>query len=78
MIKVFIRTTTVRKEVITDATSKPITILENEGISIAGSTVNLNGGTLSVKDQNSTFEELGVADGTTASLSVIVKADGAR
>jgi hypothetical protein len=40
--------------------------------------VNLDGTPLSGADFNKTFEELGIEDGSTASLNAIVKADGAR
>ncbi|MBQ8404898.1 MAG: hypothetical protein IJX55_10855 [Clostridia bacterium] len=47
------------------------------GIDTSTSMVNLDGAPLTAADFGKTFEELGVADGSTTSLNAIVKADGA-
>lgn len=78
MIKVLVKTNTVRREVVADVNSTPNAVLEDMGVSVAGSVVNLNGTILTATDLNSTFTALGTADGTTVNLNSIVKADGAR
>lgn len=78
MIKVLVKTNTVRREVVADVNSTPNAVFEEMGISVSGSTVNLNGTILTATDMNSSFTALGANDGTTVNLNSIVKADGAR
>lgn len=78
MISVNVRTNTARKTVSADITSTPKSVFSELGVDTSTSMVNLDGVPLSGADFNKTFEELGVEDGSTASLNAIVKADGAR
>ena len=59
-------------------TATPKSVFSELGVDTSTSMVNLDGTPLSGADFNKTFEELGVEDGSTASLNAIVKADGAR
>lgn len=77
MIKVLVKTNVLRQEVVTETTTTPGKVFEDLGISLLGSMVNLNGTTLYGVDLNSSFESLGVTDGSTVSLNSIIKADGA-
>ncbi len=77
MIKVLVKTNTLRREVVADVSSTPIEVLSNVGVGTSGSVVNLNGTILTVTDLNSAFSALGTADGATVNLNCIVKADGA-
>ncbi len=49
--------------------------LERHGVSTRGATVFFNG--VIVRDFNQTFADMGVADGGTATLTAVVKADSA-
>ena len=77
MISVNVRTTTTRKTVSADITSTPKSVFTELGVDTSTSMVNLDGTPLSGVDFNKSFEDLGVADGSTVSLNAIVKADGA-
>ena len=78
MISVNVRTNTARKTVSADIAATPKSVFSELGVDTSTSMVNLDGTPLSGADFNKTFEELGVEDGSTASLNAIVKADGAR
>ena len=78
MISVNVRTNTARKTVSADITATPKSVFTELGVDTSTSMVNLDGTPLSDADFNKTFDELGVEDGSTASLNAIVKADGAR
>ena len=79
MIKVIIKTNTVRnKEVTAETTTTPAQVFNEIGVSVAGASVNLNGMILTATDLNSSFEALGVADGTVVNLNSVIKADGAN
>lgn len=78
MIAVQVRTNTTRKTRNVDITSTPAQVFSDLEISPAGAMINLNGTILSATDLNSTFEALGVTDGTTCNLNSIVKMDGAN
>ena len=78
MIKVLVKTNTMRQEVITEVTKTPAQVFEQADAGVAGAMVNLNGTVLTATDLHSTFEALGVADGATVNLNSIVMADGAR
>lgn len=78
MISVNVRTTTTRKTISADITSTPREVFTELGVDTSTSMVNLNGAPLSGTDFNKSFEELGVEDGSVASLNAIVKADGAK
>jgi hypothetical protein len=78
MVQLKIRTTTNSSQVITDVDSTPMKVFSENSIPVDGKSVQLNGMTLSVTDMNSTFAQLGVADGSTAILGCVQKADSAR
>lgn len=78
MITVNVRTNTTRRAVSAEITATPREVFTEVGIDASTSMVNLNGMILSGVDFGHTFEELGVADGSTANLNAIVKADGAN
>ena len=78
MIQVNVRTNTARKTKNTDLSSTPAQVLGDLDIGTAGAMINLDGTILSAVDLNSTFEALGVQDGSTINLNSIVKADGAK
>lgn len=78
MIKVLVKTNTLRREVTADVTSTPAAVFEDAGAGVAGAMVNLNGTVLSAADLHVPFENLGIEDGTTVNLNSIVKADGAN
>lgn len=78
MIQVNVRTNTARKTKNTDLNSTPAQVLGDLDIGTAGAMINLDGTILSAVDLNSTFEALGVQDGSTINLNSIVKADGAK
>lgn len=77
MIQLKIRTTTNSSQVITEVNSTPMKVFSENSIPVDGKSVQLNGMTLSVTDMNSTFEQLGVADNSTAILGCVQKADSA-
>ena len=66
MIKVLVKTNTMRQEVITEVTKTPAQVFEQADAGVAGAMVNLNGTVLTA------------ADAATVNLNSIVKADGAR
>ncbi len=78
MIKVLVKTNTIRTEVVTEVTDTPASVFSKAQAGTSGSIINLNGMQLSVTDLNSTFAALGVDDGSTVNLNSIVKADGAN
>lgn len=78
MIQVNVKTNTARRTVTAEVTNTPAKVFADLGFDISNSKVNLNGMQLSVGDLNSTFENLGVADGASVGLNSIVKADGAN
>jgi hypothetical protein len=77
MIQLNVRTSTTRRTITTDVTSTPRSVFNEMGIDTSTSMVNLDGAILSAEDFNKSFDRLGVADGSTANLNAIVKADGA-
>lgn len=79
MITINVRTATAsgRNTVIKPVTTTPAEVFEELNIDISTSMVNMAGTTLRGSKLNETFEELGVDDGSTVTLSAIVKADGA-
>lgn len=78
MIRVIVKTNTTRREVTASVNNTPKSVFDDMGVSTAGAVANLNGTTLNATDLNSTFEALGVQDGSTVNLNSIVKADGAN
>ena len=78
MIQVNVKTNTARRTVNTSIDNTPAGVFSELGFDLSSSKVNLNGMQLSVGDMNSTFEQLGVADGASVGLNAIVKADGAN
>lgn len=77
MILINVRTNTARRAVSADVTSTPREVFAELDVDTSTSMVNLDGAILSAADFGKTFEELRVADGSTANLNAIVKADGA-
>ena len=77
MISINVRTNTTRRTVSIDVTSTPRDVFNELGVDTSTSMVNLDGAILSAADFGKTFEELRIADGSTANLNAIVKADGA-
>lgn len=77
MISINVRTNTTRRTISEDITTTPREVFDELGVDTSTSMVNLNGTILSGNDFDSTFEELGIPDGTTNNLNAIVKADGA-
>ena len=77
MISINVRTNTTRRTVSVDVTDTPRKVFADLGVDTSTSMVNLDGAILSAADFGKTFEELNVADGATANLNAIVKADGA-
>ena len=77
MISINVRTNTTRRTVSMDVTSTPRDVFNELGVDTSTSMVNLDGAILSAADFGKTFEELRIADGSTANLNAIVKADGA-
>ena len=77
MLSINVRTNTTRRTVSQDITATPKQVFDELGVDTSTSMVNLNGTILSGADFNKSFEELGVADGTSANLNAIVKTDGA-
>lgn len=77
MISINVRTNTTRRTVSADVTSTPREVFAEFDVDTSTSMVNLDGAILSAADFGKTFEELRVADGSTANLNAIVKADGA-
>ena len=77
MISVSVKTNTTRTTVSTDINTTPRSVFSELGIDTSTSMVNLDGAPFTAADFGKTFEELGVADGSTTSLNAIVKADGA-
>ncbi len=78
MITINVKTNTTRRAVIKDVTDTPRSVFAELGIDTSTSMVNIDGAPLTASDFNKSFEELGVADGGTASMAAIVKADGAN
>ena len=77
MISINVRTNTTRRTVSADVTQTPRDVFNELGVDTSTSMVNLDGAILSAADFAKSFEDLGVADGATANLNAIVKADGA-
>lgn len=78
MISINVRTNTTRRTISADITATPKSVFTELGVDTSTSMVNLDGTPLTGVDFNKSFEELGVADGSTAALNAIVKADGAN
>lgn len=77
MIKVVIKTTTLRREVTANLDDTPLKVFGDYGVDIDSGIINLDGAPLSHAEVNTSFEELGVQEGATCSLNCIVKAYGA-
>ena len=76
MIKVIVKTNTMRKEVTAEVGSTVVSVLNELGVDTTGSVTNLNGMTLNATDLCSTFQSLNVNAGDTVRLNSVVKADG--
>lgn len=78
MLSINVRTNLTRRTVSQDITATPRQVFDELGVDTSTSMVNLSGTILSGADFDKSFEELGVADGSTVHLNAIVKADGAN
>ena len=76
MIRVQVKTNTARPVFTKEITDTPASVISEMGLDISGAQINLNGTILTATDLQSTFEALGVVDGTTVNLNSIVKGDG--
>jgi len=77
MIQINVSTNTTRRTVNAEITATPKQVFDDLGINTSSSMVNLNGNFLYAAEFNKPMSELGVEDGTTANINVVVKADGA-
>jgi hypothetical protein len=77
MIQITVKSNGTRRTETAEVTSTPAEIFDNIGIDTSRSMVNLDGVVLNSEGQQRTFESLGVTDGSTVTLSSVVKADGA-
>lgn len=66
-----------RRTVVEYLTTRVVDALGNHGVNTTGATVFFNGVIVRPEDFGKTFAELGVADGGTATLTAVVKADSA-
>jgi len=76
MINVKVNTNTGRETYTKEITDTPASLIQEAEISIAGAQLNLDGVILYATDLQSTFEALGVKDGTTVNFNSVIKADG--
>lgn len=78
MIQISISTNTVRKTVNAEVTATPLEVFEENSISTTGCQVYVDGERIQGADFDETFEDLGIEDESTITISCIVKADSAR
>lgn len=78
MVNVIIKTSTTRQSKVFEPTTTPSEVFQSCGLNSDGVSVRLDGSPLSNADLSKSLEELGVEDGSTATLTSIVKADGAN
>jgi len=78
MIKVTLKTNTGRPEFIKEITDTPMSVIREAGLDISDSQINLDGMILTATDLNSSFEALGVKDGTNININSVVKGDGGQ
>lgn len=77
MISLTIGTNTERKTVIVEPTEVLADVLADNDVITSSAAIHLNGSLIPGCDLNSTFEDLGVEDDTSAMLIAVVKADSA-
>lgn len=77
MINLTIGTNTERKTVIVQPTETLADVLAANDVITTSAAIHLNGSLIPGCDMNCTFDELGVADDTSAMLIAVVKADSA-
>jgi len=77
MINLTIGTNTERKTAIVEPDRPLKDILRENEINTAGSALHLNGSLIAGVDADSSLAELGIADGSSAMLIAVVKADSA-
>lgn len=77
MISLTIGTNTERKTVIVEPTEVLAEVLADNDVITSSAAIHLNGSLIPGCDLNSTFEDLGVEDDTSAMLIAVVKADSA-
>ena len=76
MIKVIIKTTSVRREITANLSDTPRSLFDEQGIDIESGIINLDGAPLCFVELNKPLGELGIAEGAICSLNCIVKAYG--
>ena len=77
MIRLTLATTAKRETIIVDVNDTPENVLSEHNVSTSGATVSLNMKLLEAVDLGKSFGELGIAEGSEAMLSAVVKADAA-
>lgn len=77
MIQLKVKTNTLRKDVNVESTETPASVIAANSIDTTGSRLTLNGMPLSIADMNTSFADLGIGEGQSATLVAVVKADGA-
>ena len=77
MINLTIGTNTERKTVIVEPTEVLSEVLAENDVITSSAAIHLNGSLIPGCDLDSTFEDLGVEDDTSAMLIAVVKADSA-
>ena len=78
MISLKIGTTTERRTVLVEPNAVLGNVLSDNNISITGAALHLNGNLIPTAAIEDSLADLGVADGTEASLIAVVKADSAK
>ena len=78
MINLRIGTNTQRKTIIVEGDRPLNEILEEEEINVQGAALHLDGSLIPGCDTDNSLFELGIADGSNASLIAVVKADSAK
>lgn len=78
MINVKIKAMGYNRTHVMDVCNTPAEAFDMAGVSISGSTVNVDGQILDREDLNTSFAELGFEVGASVSLNAIIKADGGR
>ncbi len=77
MVNITLATNAERKSVIVDVNTTLDSIIRQNGVSIDGANIMLNGTTVSPFDLDRTLAQCNVADNSTAMMSVVVKANAA-
>lgn len=78
MVNITVKTSSINKRDSFEPSVTPNEVFESFGIGLGGTVVRLDGAIIGARDLDKSLAELGVADGASATLSAIVKADGAN